>query len=229
MEILNQKEKKSSFEIAIIKAFKEKSSKLICEKLINAFDEIKYIINEIKKNKINTNKTYISNDISSNYKLKSDLNLLNKSNINNPKYDIIFNENYNLLKYGKEEKSSYILNKNILDKLSRLTERKFFNVNILISRIYDTLLEPDIFSFLSNDFNFLLIFSNKILNLLDQIKSTFAYSSLNYKCNDFLLSLLNSKNLSKEQNEQIKYIIENFPLKNCSKTFKKVKNYTKYY
>jgi hypothetical protein len=117
----------------------------------------------------------------------------------------------------------YILNKNILDKLSRITERKLFNVNILVSRIYDTLLESENFSILSNDFNFLINFSNEILNLLDLTKSTLAAPRLNLKCYNFLQYLIKSQNLSNEQNEQIKEIIANFPFRNSSETFKNVK------
>jgi len=120
-------------------------------------------------------------------------------------------------------KNKYILNRNILDKLSRITERKLFNVNILVSRIYDTLLESENFSILSNDFNFLINFSNEILNLLDLTRSTLLAPRLNLKCYNFLQFLIKSQNLSNEQNDQIKEIIANFPFRNSSETFKNVK------
>lgn len=135
----------------------------------------------------------------------------------------------NLTKSQKnsKQKKKYILNKNILDKLSRITERKLFNVNILVSRIYDTLLESDNFPILSNDFNFLINFSNEILNLLDLTKSTLSAPRLNLKCYNFLQFLIKSENISNDQCDQIKEIIANFPFRNSSDTFKNVKKLIK--
>jgi hypothetical protein len=60
--IINLGEEKSVFERAIIEAFKEKSSKLMYEKLTIALDEIKYIVADIKKNnQTNQNKNIFSN------------------------------------------------------------------------------------------------------------------------------------------------------------------------
>src|SRR5689334_21218026 len=108
---INISEEKSVFERAIIEAFKQKQSKLIYEKLAIALDEIKFMVNEIKKN-------------------------LNSSNSN-------------ILKDSKSQK--FLLNKNILDKLSRIIERKYFNVNILIAKIFESLLDPNNFTIFSND------------------------------------------------------------------------------
>lgn len=121
-------------------------------------------------------------------------------------------------------KKKYILNKNILDKFSRVIERKFFNVNILIAKIFDNLLEPENFDILSNDYNLLVNFSNEVLNLLETIKSTLVAPRLNLRCYSFLQYLIKSKNLSEDQSESINEIITNFPLRNSSETFKNVNN-----
>jgi len=128
-------------------------------------------------------------------------------------------------KYAKIDtnaKRKYILNKNILDKFSRILERKFFNVNILIAKIFDNLLDSENFDILSNDFNLLILFSNEVLNLLDNIKSTLVAPRLNLRCYNFLQFLIKSNRLSEEQSESINEIISNFPLRNSSETYKNV-------
>ena len=132
-------------------------------------------------------------------------------------------------KYAKLEanapKRKYLLNKNILDKFSRILERKFFNVNILIAKIFDNLLEPENFEILSDDFNLLINFSNEVLNLLDDIKSSLVAPRLNQRCYSFLQYLIKSNRLLEEQTESINEIIANFPLRNSSDTYKNVTFY----
>jgi hypothetical protein len=60
-------------------------------------------------------------------------------------------------------KKAFLLNRNILDKLSRIIERKFFNVNILIAKIFENLLDANNFPILSHDSNLLINFSNDVL------------------------------------------------------------------
>ena len=116
----NTVEEKSTFERAIIEAFKQNNSIECMKKLSIAYDEVKFLVDDVKASQ------------------------------------------------GKK----FILNKNLLDKLSRLTERKFFNVNILIAKIYENLLETTNFGILSNDLNLLISFSNELLNILEIVKST---------------------------------------------------------
>jgi hypothetical protein len=101
-------------------------------------------------------------------------------------------------------------------------ERKFFNINILIAKIFDNLLESENFDILSDDFNLLINFSNEVLNLLDFIKSTLVAHRLNLRCYNFLQFLIKTNKLSQEQKESINEILENFPLRNSSETYKSV-------
>jgi hypothetical protein len=129
-------------------------------------------------------------------------------------------------KYAKVEtqgKRKFILNKNILDKFSRIKERKLFNVNILIAKIFDNLLEPENFEILSDDINLLINFSNEVLNLLETIKSSLDAPRLNQRCYSFLQFLIKSNRLLEEQTESINEIITNFPLRNSSETYKNVR------
>ena len=171
---VNSTEEKSTFERAIIEAFKQENSFDCIKKLTIAYDEIKFFIKDI----LNSN--------------------------------------------GKK----FILNRNLLDKLNRLDERKFFNVNILIGKIFNDLLETSNFEILSNDVNLIIQFSNQILNNLDIIQSTNISLSLEKKCSTFLNFLLqNTKlNLDEEQKETLKELLNNFPLRFSSDSYKNFKD-----
>ena len=69
--------------------------------------------------------------------------------------------------------TKFILNRNILDKLGRIIERKYFNVNLFISKIFVNLLESSNYDLLSNNINLLIAFSNLTINVLDIISSIF--------------------------------------------------------
>lgn len=117
-------------------------------------------------------------------------------------------------------KKQYLLNKNILDKMSRIIERKFFNVNILVAKIFESLLDPNNFPILSHDLNLLINFSNEVLNLLERIKSTIVSRQLEKKCSSFLNYLLALDGLSDEQRDTIMELLSNFPTRNCSVVYK---------
>ena len=169
MSIPPQPLEKSTFERAIIEAFKQQTSKDIYSKLTIAYDEIKYHIDETKKS----------------------------------------------------QPQKYILNKNILTKLSHITERKFFPINILISRIYESLLDPSNFPFLSQDISLLISFCNDILNMLDILKSTSISKCLDKKCACFLnyLSKHSSFILEDEQKETINELINSLPSRDTSEVY----------
>lgn len=119
------------------------------------------------------------------------------------------------------EQHRHLLNKNIVDKLSRIQERKYFNVNMLISKIYESLLDSEFYDFLSNDIDLLIKFSNDILNLLEMIKSTLISKQLEIKSSSFL-NYLNDKGISEEQKNTIQELLNSFPTRNSSNTYKSV-------
>lgn len=112
-----------------------------------------------------------------------------------------------------------LLNKNIMDKFSRIIERKFFNVNILIAKIFENLLDPDNFEILSPDIDLLVNLANEVLNLLDSIKSTIVSRQLEKKSNSFLNFLSNLQGLSDEQRTIINELINGFPNRNSSSIY----------
>lgn len=123
---------------------------------------------------------------------------------------------------GQTEVKKYLLNKNIVDKLSRLLERKYFNVNFLISKIYQSLLDSEYYSFLSNDTDLLIKFSNDVLNLLELFQNSFYSNQLEIKCSSFLNYLFSLKQISEEQKATIKDLLVSFPTRNSSQSFKTV-------
>ena len=119
----------------------------------------------------------------------------------------------------------FLLNKNILDKFSRIIERKYFNVSILIAKIFENLLEPDNFDLLSNDPSLLINFANDVLSLLELIKYTIVSRQLEKRCSSFLSFLSMFKGLDNEQKEIIQDLIKNFPTRNSSNVYKTVLYY----
>ena len=132
--------------------------------------------------------------------------------------------------YIKDIKSSngknFILNRNLLDKLNRLVERKYININVLIGKIFNDLLETSNFEILSNDTNLLIQLSNQILNNLDIIKTTNVSLNLEKKCSTFLNFLLQNKNinLDDEQKEILQDLLNSFPSRYNSETYKNFKD-----
>lgn len=177
--VINIGDEKSVFERAIIEAYKQKLSTHIYEKLAIALDEIKFMVNDIRKSGGNT---------------------LN---------------NNNSAKISK----NYLINRNIIDKLSRILERKFFNVNILIAKIFENLLDSNNFEILSNDINLLINFSNEVLNLLENIKSTIVSRQLEKRCSSFLNYLLNLEGVNEEQKVIINELLAGFPTRNSSNIY----------
>ena len=125
------------------------------------------------------------------------------------------------LKKQNEPKKN-LLNKNIIDKLSRILERKHFNVNILIAKIYENLLDSEYYDLLSSDTDLLIKFSNDILNLLEMIKFTLVSKQLEIKCSSFLNYLFNLQDISEEQKNTIQELLNSFPTRNSSNTYKSV-------
>ena len=67
----------------------------------------------------------------------------------------------------QEKNKRFILNLNIIDKIGRIMERNYVNINILISKIYDILLEQENLNILSDNSNILIILSNQIMTILE--------------------------------------------------------------
>ncbi len=154
------------------------------------------------------------------YKQNNSIDIINKLNIS---YDEI---QFYIKDILNSKGTKYILNKNILDKLGRIIERKYFNVNLIISKIFENLLEPFNLKILSNDINILISFSNMIINILD-ITTNSSYSiNLEKKCSYFLNYLLTNKIfvLQEEQIEKIQYLINSFPSRNNSNIYKNFKD-----
>lgn len=148
---------KSTFERAIIEAFKQNKVSDVCEKLNIAYDELPNYVEELKK------------------------------------------ENQ------EEKKHNFILNHNIIDKINRIIEKNFININILISKIFNIFLEEENIPILSDNPIILISLSNQIMTILEIIKSCDHYNELTKKSINYMKYLSNNseKYLSNEQTEII--------------------------
>ena len=110
-------------------------------------------------------------------------------------------------KQNAQEKNinHFILNSNIIDKLDRLLERNYININILISKIFDILLDKENLNILSDNHVILINLSNQIVTILDIIKSCDNYYELTEKAINYMSYLIDNseKFLSSEQTEII--------------------------
>lgn len=206
--LITNYEAKSIFERALIEAAKQKSNKAIIEKLTIAYDEIKFIVKEI----LDSNNAESNNKITFDYSNK-------ESNIKNNQLILDPESNIKDKQYVK-----YILNYNILDKLSRLIERNYFCVKMVVGKIFEKLLDFENFKILSNDINLIIRFANEALNLIEFLKSTTTAYVLERKCLSFLDFLNKSTifDISSDQYKAIDVILKSLPMKNSSEAFKNV-------
>ena len=146
---------KSTFERAIIEAFKQNKVSDVCDKLSIAYEELPNYIEEIKEK-------------------------------------------------GKDH-NNFILNSNIIDKIGRIVERNFININILISKIFNILLTEENIPLLSDNSYILINLSNQIMLILDIIKSCDNYNELTQKSINYMKYLITNseKYLSPEQTDII--------------------------
>ena len=129
-------------------------------------------------------------------------------------------------KNNKINNPNFILNLNILDKLGRIIERKYININILISKIFITLLTEENFKLLSDNSSILINLSNQIISLLEEIKYTDNYYELIKKSINYMayLSENSSKFLSKDQTKIIIILQNQLNSKLTSNAFTDIKN-----
>lgn len=113
----------------------------------------------------------------------------------------------------------YILNVNILDKLRRLTERNFFCVKMVVGRIFEKLLNIENFPYLSADADLLIKFSNEILDLLEDLKTTSTAFVLERKCLNFMNYLKQSIQLNYDQLIVIEEILKSLPFRSSSEAY----------
>ena len=139
------------------------------------------------------------------------------------KLNLAFGEIHQYINDIKQSKGTKnLINKNILDKVNRIIERKNLNSTIILAKIFNTLLESSNYNILSNDANLLISLSNSILNILEIIYRTNIAFELEKKCSSFLNFLNTNTNftLEEEQEEIIKDLISTFPTKNSSDSYK---------
>ena len=105
----------------------------------------------------------------------------------------------------KENNNNFILNFNIIDKISRIIERNYININILISKIFNILLNEENIPLLSDNPIILINLSNQLMTVLDIIKSCENFDELTKKSINYMKYLTENsdKYLSEEQTDII--------------------------
>ena len=131
-----------------------------------------------------------------------------------------------LKKQSKVKNQVFILNSNIIDKISRIMERNYININILISKFFISLLVEENFKLLSDNSSLLINLSNQIMAILDDIKYTENYyelikTSINYMK---YLTENSSEFLSEEQTKIIEVLKNQLNSKLTSNAFLNIKN-----
>ena len=126
----------------------------------------------------------------------------------------------------QEKKHNYILNLNIIDKISRIIERNFINVNILISKLFNIFLIEENISILSDNPIILINLSNQLIIILEIIKSCDNYNELIKKSINYMKYLTNNseKFLSDEQTVIINNLQNTLNEKIISATYTNFKN-----
>ena len=126
----------------------------------------------------------------------------------------------------QEKNKHFILNSNIIDKLGRIIERNYININILISKIFDIIIEQDNLNILSDNSNILINLSNQIMTILEIIKSCDNYQDLTEKAINYMTYLTDNseKFLSPEQTEIIVNLQNQLNMKLKSNAFIQFQN-----
>ena len=130
-------------------------------------------------------------------------------------------------KQNIQEKNKYfILNSNIIDKLGRIIERNYININILISKIFDIIIEQDNLNILSDNSIILINLSNQIMTILEIIKLCDNYQDLTEKAINYMAYLTDNseKFLSPEQTEIIVNLQNQLNMKLKSNAFIQFQN-----
>ena len=104
-------------------------------------------------------------------------------------------------KIKHSQKKVYILNFSILEKIDRLIQRNYININILLSKILYIILNASNLEILSDESRDLIYLANISINILELISSYDLYQSLIKRISTFLNFLKNNseKYLNDEQ------------------------------
>ena len=126
----------------------------------------------------------------------------------------------------KKQQNAFILNSNLIDKINRMSERNYININIIISKILYMILDASNFPKLSNDSHLLITFSNTCINILESISLYELSHNLTKRIITFLKYLESNsvKYLDSEQMDIIKNIQNNLTEKITSHDYIAFKN-----
>ena len=104
-----------------------------------------------------------------------------------------------------------MLNRNIIDKLNRISLNKRMNLNYILGNIYMSLMDKEYLFDYDNkkfDLNDLVNFSNKLIQFREEIKNTRISISYDFHLKQFLLFVQDQFDLDEDQLESINFFLE---------------------
>ena len=111
-----------------------------------------------------------------------------------------------------ENDPEMMIDRNIIDKLSRIALNNKMNLNYILGNIYISLMNKEYLLDYDNENNFevndLVMFINKVIQFREEIKNTRIYISYNYHLTKFLMYIKDQFDLEEEQFESINQLLE---------------------
>ena len=111
-----------------------------------------------------------------------------------------------------ESDKNMIINRNIIDKLSRISEHKKMNLNYILGNIYTSLMSKEYLFDYEDEENFevndFLLFINKVIQFREEIKNTNIYISYDEAIKNFLFFVTEQFDLEQAQLKSINKILD---------------------
>ena len=207
-KVLNSKEKEKEIEEEDKKDEKEEE-----EEIIEKEAETHLKIEEKKIKKLHMNPDFENNimdaykKLSKTIKEEEEENNIKSVNLNLKYCEKKLRTALKICRYDK----NLIINRNIIDKLSRLSLHNKMNLNYVIGDIYISLMNKD-FLFDYDDENFeindLLIFVNKVIQFKDIMNNTKIGVTYHNSLKRFLFNITQKFDLDEDQLNCIKFVLE---------------------
>ena len=107
-----------------------------------------------------------------------------------------------------QKEENIILNKNILDKISRIINHQKINILLILSKIFITLMQKNNLFEKKVDLNIIIIFMNEICNLNAILKETYIVYKLNTISQKFIEKIMTQFSFELDQIRAIKNFLE---------------------
>jgi hypothetical protein len=107
-----------------------------------------------------------------------------------------------------QKEENIILNKNILDKISRIINHQKINILLILSKIFIILMQKNNLFDKKADLNIIIIFMNEICNLNVILKETYIGYKLNTISQKYIEKIMSQFSFELDQIRAIKNLLE---------------------